>query len=180
MLQREGAGASARVSAPPLVATQAQVQLLEAKVAALEEENRTLRQRELMWKIFALGDRAAADQGGGATAKAAASSAGSGAASTPASPTRGPNGLPPGIEFTLLRGFTSRALVTFDPFCGFDMAQAGEGVATIEQEEAAARPRKQGAADQKLEPLKKRQSTLSRISSFMGLGSAGPKQIIPM
>ena len=151
-----GGGGSGRLTS----ATQAQVQMLEAKVEALEEENRTLRQRELMRKMFALGDKAMADEASGGSGSEAA------ATPAPAAPPQGPNGLPPPkIEFTLLRGFTARELVTFDPFRGFDMAQA-DGFASIEEEAATAKPRKRGG-EQQVESLT-RQSTLSRISSFMG------------
>ena len=164
VLQREGAkkprasltggGGSGRFSS----ATQAQVQMLEAKVEALEEENHTLRQRELMRKMFALGDKAMADEASGGGGEAVATPA-------PAAPSNGGAAPPPKIEFTLLRGFTARELVTFDPFRGFDMAQA-DGFANIEEEAEAAKPRKKGA-EQQVEALT-RQSTLSRISSFMG------------
>lgn len=176
MLQREGA-APRTATFSGSAATQAQVKLLEAKVEALEEENRTLRQRELMRKMFALGDKAKADEEG-ANAKAAGGSVSSSAASAPGAPPKlGPNGLPPPrIEFTLLRGFTARELVTFDPFRGFDMAQA-EGFGVIEEEEVAAKPRKGSGSKQKAESLTK-QSTLSRISSFMGF-SGSSKQITP-
>eukprot|EP00964_Phaeocystis_antarctica_P033272 scaffold18890_cov60-Phaeocystis_antarctica.AAC.5 len=167
VLQREGAkkprasltgggGGSGRFGGGS--ATQAQVQMLEAKVEALEEENRTLRQRELMRKMFALGDKAMADEASGGGGEAAATPA-------PAAPSNGGAAPPPKIEFTLLRGFTARELVTFDPFRGFDMAQA-DGFANIEEEAEAAKPRKKGA-EQQVEALT-RQSTLSRISSFMG------------
>ena len=149
-----GGGGSGRFSS----ATQAQVQMLEAKVEALEEENHTLRQRELMRKMFALGDKAMADEASGGGGEAVATPA-------PAAPSNGGAAPPPKIEFTLLRGFTARELVTFDPFRGFDMAQA-DGFANIEEEAEAAKPRKKGA-EQQVEALT-RQSTLSRISSFMG------------
>ena len=71
VLQREGAkkprasltggGGSGRLGSGRFSSMmQAHVQMLEAKVEALEEENRTLRQRELMRKMFALGDQAMA------------------------------------------------------------------------------------------------------------------------
>ena len=118
-----GGGGSGRFGSGRLSsssAMQAHVQMLEAKVEALEEENRTLRQRELMRKMFELGDQAKADEassGGGEAASAAA----------PVAP--------------LLRGLTARELVTFDPFRGFEMAQADE-FAHIEEEASTAKSRK--------------------------------------
>ena len=178
VLQREGAkkprasltggGGSGRLGSGRFSSTmQAHVQMLEAKVEALEEENRTLRQRELMRKMFALGDQAMADEASGGSGEAA---------STPA-PAAQPQELnaPPKIEFTLLRGFTARELVTFDPFRGFDIAQA-DGFDNIE-EAATAKPGKR-RGEQQVESLT-RQSTLSRISSFMGSFRSKQQQVTP-
>lgn len=150
-----GGGGSGRFGSGRLSSTsamQAHVHMLEAKVEALEEENRTLRQRELMRKMFELGDQAKADE---------ASSGGGEAASTaPAA--------------TLLRGLTARELVTFDPFRGFEMAQADE-FADIEEEASTAKSRKKQQVES--ETLT-RQSTLSKISNFMGSFRA-KQQITP-
>ena len=151
-----GGGGSGRFGSGRLSsssAMQAHVQMLEAKVEALEEENRTLRQRELMRKMFELGDQAKADE---------ASSGGGEAASTAAP------------AATLLRGLTARELVTFDPFRGFEMAQADE-FAHIEEEASTAKSRKKQQVESE---TMTRQSTLSKISNFMGSFRA-KQQITP-
>ena len=106
---------------------------------SLEEENRILRQRDLMRKMFALGDQARATAtawplpslctsptsprphhprppAASSQAEVAEQLGGKPGAAAPAAPAMPAPKMP---ELSIMRGFTSRELVTNDPFAGF-------------------------------------------------------------
>jgi len=160
LLQREQANAKERHDAKARASVAAgggggggedlakHVRQLEARVEQLEEENRMLRQREIMRKMFILGDEASQPEDAKTTPHTPKLLA---SPSHPAPPVATEAGAAPPafpqIQMpVMMRGFTQRQLVCFEPLGGFgamtqdddafDIAEdIGGGVATPRQKE---------------------------------------------
>ena len=143
-----------------------QVRMLEARVEQLEEENRMLRQREIMRKMFILGDEAAQPEATKTTPRPMLL-----ASSHPAPPVAEPAAFPQIQMPVMMRGFTQRQLVCFEPLGGFgNVAEDEDAFAVAEDGGDGAATRSQTEEKTSTGPAGRKLSFVDRMRKSFNRG----------